>query len=384
MAFTGNQILNQVNANWESMHKIEAEFHGGVSEPRRKQLDAQLEHLWRAQNYWAREYKIATGVALVLVPYTVVVGDPNAWKREQEEAKQAQQAALLEKRAIETIKGDIAAVRNDLTRLTSALQGQYDISMQWQHVLFSHWVRMGAGLDARHPLIIKRSVEERVTKAVQEAEAELAKGNLAKAQQKLRFAAKTLKWGYERFDAFMNALEVGAKRAETGIKISAAVAGLIVAAPIELGVLGTMGIAALGEGAQQGTLLIAKGVDPGQVVSAKEVRDAAVETAIAAGTAGAGKGLGKLVGKYVAPGLLQRILKKAPTKEQIEWAEGLIERYVATNAAAITKKMLQLDTDPDWNWWAMIVAPAINPAAVELVKENEVPRVINQGITQPL
>ncbi|MBL0916047.1 MAG: PLP-dependent transferase, partial [Sphingopyxis sp.] len=89
----------------------------------------------------------------------------------------------------------------------------------------------------------------------------LANGKLDKAWPKVSSAAAKVKWGFDFLNWWMDQLEKGSKRAEAGIKVSAALAALVVAAPLELGILGTMAVASVGEGAQQGTTLALKGAD---------------------------------------------------------------------------------------------------------------------------
>jgi hypothetical protein len=217
-------------------------------------------------------------------------------------------------------------------------------------------------------------------------------GKYEKAWAKVSAAAAQVKWGFDFLDWWMNQLEKGAKNAEAGIKVSAALATLVVAAPLELGILAGMGVAAVGEGATQGTLLIAKGVDGKETVTTEDVKKAVLETVIAGGTGGLGAGAGKLVANglkaRVAREVLRRkaaeegfdvvkeALRQEATEQQIEFVAKRIEQYLAANSAAIMKKLMQLDSDPDWNFWYMAITPMINPVAIEMSKEPDLNRLM--------
>jgi len=219
---------------------------------------------------------------------------------------------------------------------------------------------------------------DKVPNLLAEARKHLAAGKLDKAWPKVSSAAAKVKWGFDFLNWWMDQLEKGAKRAEAGIKVSAALAALVVAAPLELGILGTMAVATVGEGAQQGTTLALKGVDKGDTVSAEDVKKAFLETLIAGGSAGLGKAVSSMVAKALAPRVGEFIFKRIPSKEAIEFIEKRIEQYLSANSAAIAKKLLALDTEPDWNWWYMIITPMINPVAMEMAKEPELNRTLTK------
>jgi hypothetical protein len=122
--------------------------------------------------------------------------------------------------------------------------------------------------------------------------------------------------------------------------------------------------------------LALKGVDKGDTVSLEDVKKAVFETVIAAGSAGIGKAAGQMVAKKLAGRAGQEIFKRKPTEAEIEFIEKRIEQYLAANSQAIAKKLLALDTDPDWNWWYMAIAPAVSAAAMEIVKEQDLNRTL--------
>ncbi|MDX2268944.1 MAG: hypothetical protein NW208_12615 [Bryobacter sp.] len=366
---TGAQIENQVQVNYEAIHKIGEKLGKRPPLAVQLQLEKELRRLWQAQQYWAAEYKRVTGQSMVLFQEIKITGDPHELSREAAalKAKEAARRRLVD---------GIAEVERENLRIQKMLQDQYDISTTMGNALFSHWTRMGAGLHAKHPLFVKKEIAEKVPPLLAEARKALAAGKYEKAWSKVSSAAAKVKWGFDFLNWWMDQLEAGAKRAEAGIKVSAALATLVVAAPLELGVLGTMAVAASGEGAMQGTNLALKGADRGDTVSLEDVKKAVLETVIAAGSAGLGKGAGKMVAKGLAGRVAKEILKGNPTEKQIEFVAERLELYLAANSAAIAKKMLKLDTDPDWNWWYMMVAPAINPIAVEMAKEPDLNKLV--------
>jgi hypothetical protein len=366
---TGAQIENQVMVNYEAIDKVASKIAKQPPLAQQLQLEKELKRLWQAQQYWANEYKKVTGKSMVLFHEIKIKGT-----LEEERQAAARQKSLEDSRR--RLREGIAEVERQYAMITARLQDQYDISTTMGNALFSHWTRMGAGLHARHPLFVKKEIEEKVPLLLADARKHLAAGKLDKAWTKVSSAAAKVKWGFDFLNWWMEQLEKGAKRAEAGIKVSAALAALVVAAPLELGILGTMAVAGAGEGAMQGTNLALKGVDKGDTVSLEDVKKAVFETVIAAGSAGIGKAAGQMVAKKLAGRAGQEIFKRKPTEAEIEFIEKRIEQYLAANSQAIAKKLLALDTDPDWNWWYMAIAPAVSAAAMEIVKEQDLNRTL--------
>jgi hypothetical protein len=361
------QILNQINVNYNTIEKVGEQVKQNPPAWKQAELERQLQSLWQAQQYWAKEYFRVTGKSIVLFSEIQITGDPYAMVREEDAIAKAK---ANEQKLLDSIH----AVHNDYQRIRLLLQSQYDISVEWQNAIFSHLSRMGSGLDAQHPLRIKKQIEENVWPRLMDAEKAFNSRNFQKAWQKLNSAAKWLKWGFDAYNLWMSRLETGGKVAIAGIKVSAAVATLIVSAPAEVGVLGGMGIAAVSEASTQGTTLMLKALDPGDTVTLEDVKNAALSVAVNAGSAGLGKGLGKLVAKGLSPIVARRILKE-PTEEAIKKVsaivEAKVEQYVSANAQTIAGKMLKLDKEPDWNWWYMAVAPSFNSVTMELVKDPD-------------
>ena len=326
---------------------------------------------------------------MILVQGLQITGNLEEEKNEaiQSLAKQQRLKAVKAK-----LSEGIATVERERFRISTALQSQYDISVSFKNAMFSHWTRMGAGLHAKHPLIMMKQIDERVQPLLNEARRLMDAGKYEKAWTKVSAAAAQVKWGFDFLDWWMNQLEKGAKNAEAGIKVSAALATLVVAAPLELGILAGMGVAAVGEGATQGTLLIAKGVDGKETVTTEDVKKAVLETVIAGGSGGLGAGAGKLVANglkaRVAREVLRRkavdegfdvakeALRQEATEQQIEFVAERIEQYLAANSAAIMKKLTKLDSDPDWNWWYMAITPMIGPVAMEMSKEPDLNKLM--------
>jgi len=365
------QIMNQINANYDTMDKLKSQLRGTLPPYRRTELEKQLLFVWRAQGYWAKEYHKVTGKSIQLFFGFEIQGNPYEENEQLAKAKAAKEAKQRTEDAIYYVK-------QDYERIRLALQTQYDIATHWQNAVFSHWVRMGAGLSAKHPLIFKKMVEDRAWPLIMEAEKLFNAGKYEQAYLKAATAARVVKWGFECLEWYMSKLAVGGERAVAAIKISAALATLIVSAPVQVGVWGTMGLAALSEGSQQGTTLILKGLDPGETVTTDDLKNAALAVAVNAGSAGLGKGFGQLAAKGLSGTVASKILNGTPSKEAIEFIAARIEQYVAANAQAIANKMLKLDKDPDWNWWYMVIAPAINPIVMEMTKEPEMNKLLKK------
>lgn len=376
MAASETQIINQINVNYDTMDKIKSELQVGNLPPfRRLELEKRLKFVWQSQEYWAKEYKRVTGHSIVLFSGYEIVGNP--YEENQELAKARIQADNLKKLQTNA-QNAIQTVHQEYQRIRLLLQDQYDISVKWQNALFSDMTRMGAGLSAKHPLIFKKQVEDKAWPLLMEAERLYNEGKYEKAYQKAAAAGRWVKWGFDCLGWWMSKLEAGSERAVAAIKVSAALATLVVAAPLELGVLGTMGLAALSEGSQQGTTLVLKGLDPGETVSENDLKEAALAVAVNAGSAGLGKGFGSLVAKGLASRVAAKILRE-PSEKAIAFISARIEQYVAANSQAIANKMLKLDKDPDWNWWYMIITPALGPIEMEMAKEPTLNKLLKDA-----
>lgn len=368
---TETQILNQVNVNYDAIDKIAGQIQRSHNIGQTAALQRELNRLWQAQKYWANEYKRVTGHGLILVQ-PMVLTDSLAEER-SEAAKQKLTNDMRTK-----LRDGIKEVEREQSRVLALLQDQYDISVTWENAMFSHWTRMGAGLSAKHPVYVKKQIQERNQKLLADARRFIDKGKFEDAWKKISAAAAQVKWGADFLNWWMNQLEKGAKRAESGIKVSAALATLVVAAPLELGILATMGVAAVGEGATQSTLLVARKLDGKETITPEDVKKAVLETLIAGGTAGLGAGAGKLVARALGGKVAEGILKRKPTDKEIEFVAKRIDQYLAANSAAILKKLTKLDSDPDWNWWYMIITPMINPVAIEMSKEPDLNKLLQK------
>ena len=377
MSLTVKQIDHQINANYNEMDQIVRQFHTNPPAWKSVQLTNRFKMIWASQEVLAKQHFKITGKSMVLMnptmPELMITGN-------LEEEMQQEQAAKLQAVRKKQMEDALYALKQDYQRICLALQSQYDISVEWQHAMFSHWTRLGAGMHAKHPLFTIKQIEEKAWPLILAAEKLYAAGRYVKAYEKAGEAARIIKWGFDFLNSWMSKLETGAARAIVGIKVSAALATLIVTGPAQLGVLGTMAVAGTGEAAQQGTTLIAQGVDPGMSVSLDDVKDAALAVAVNAGTAGLGKGLGNLVAKGIGGKAAQAVIDNTPPGETVTQTMRMkiaeiigqrIEQYVSANAQSIANKMLKLDKSPDWNWWYMIVTPAINGATMEMAKEPE-------------
>jgi hypothetical protein len=383
------KINNFINNNYDLMEKLGQELARGPGIKRSAEIEKELKRLWDGQKYWAAEYKKASGSEMILVQGLRITGDPNEEKNQADQLLAQQIRLRMTKTKLQEA---ITTVDRERFNISVALQSQYDISVKWQNAMFSHWTRIGAGLHAKHPLFVRKDIDEKVQSLLNEARVLRDAGKYEKAWSKVSAAAAKVKWGFDFMEWWMNQQEKGAKNAEAGIKVSAALATLIVAAPIEMGVLAGMGVATVGEGTMQLTLLHAKGFDGKEQISAEDVKKAVLETVIAGGTGGLGAGTGKMVANGLKARVAREVLKRKAaeegfdvvkealrqeaTEQQIEFVAKRIEQYLAANSAAIMKKVMQLDSDPDWNFWYMAITPMINPVAIEMSKEPDLNRLM--------
>jgi hypothetical protein len=331
----GKQILQQIEVNYSAMDRLGDRMALNPPLPQQVQLQKELNRLWQAQKYWAGQYKLVTGENLELVA-PIRLTDSRA-EEANALAQQRQQAAAKQRAA-----DAIVTVERELTTVANRLQSQYEVSVQWENVLFSHWTRMSAGLHAKHPIIVKKQMQEKVAPLLRSAREHLAKGNYNKAMAQASAAADWVKWGIDFYNWWMGQLESGAKRAEAGIKVSAALA--------------------------------AKYIDGKEQISQADVDAAIKETVVAGLSAGLGKDAAKLVSRALAPRLAGEVAKRAPSKELVEFVAGRIESYIAANSQVILKKRLGLDKEPDWNWWYTVITPAIGPISMEIAKEPDLLR----------
>jgi len=396
---TAAQILNQIDVNYARMDQIAQLQLTNLPAYKQTELQKEVNRLWQAQRYWAGEYKKVTGKVLPLAG--VEIGPVEYKDVATAKAEKAHADAVLEAKRqtdenIKKLREAISETHREYQRVRSLLQDQYDISVEMKNALFSHWVRMGAGVSAQHPLWFKKAVEDRAWPKLMDAEKFFNAGKYDQAWKKVSAAAKDVKWGFDCLGWWMDKLEKGAARAEAGIKITAALAMVIVAAPgavvvgpavagvpvvAEVGTGATMLLAGTGELAQQGTILILNKVGGGHQVTLEDLKTATLEVAVAAGSAG----FGKVVANGLGPRIAGRIFKNGYTDAQLEMVKQRIEAYVVANSGSISKKYLKLDKNPDWNWWYNVVMPIFGTAAPELVKEKDVtyPAVGNHPGARP-
>ena len=155
----------------------------------------------------------------------------------------------------------------------------------------------------------------------------------------------------------------------------AALAIIVASGGTALGVGGAMAVAATGEAALQGTLLIATGVEGKSTLTTADYTNAALEVAIAAGSAGIGQ-YAKGIATNLAPGIAGKILRRTPTEKEIEFVANRIANYLSANSGYWAKRGVGLDKERDQNWWLILVTPAISDVAVELTKEQSLNRAV--------
>ncbi len=218
-----------------------------------------------------------------------------------------------------------------------------------------------------------------ITPELGEAEHKWAAGKREGARLKLGEASFKLLQAARQLDLYESNLGIGAERSEAVLKVTAAVAMTAASGGTTLSVGGAMAVAATGEAALQGTLLGATAAEGKSTISSVDLTNAALEVAIAGGSAGLGA-YAKRVAKGLAPQILQSALGRKATEKEIEWAVSRIAAYISAHAGYWTKRGTGLDKEKDINWWLIAVTPALGDIPVELSKEQSV----NRGVGEQL
>ena len=340
------------------------------------QLEKELRLQTNAVIYWSGEFRRLGGGPEVIMPIDNLFAKsqhPEEVKAAQVAKAQAQQAATEKARNDSAFRDKITRLRNSQTLIISRCQALLEVSEQRGNAIgagLSH--AFGGGSMATPYDIIRWAT---VTSEIGAAEHRWEEGKPDRAEFKLQEAAYRLIQAARQLDRYESDIAIGAERSEAALKVTAALAVIVASGGTALGVGGAMAVAATGEAALQGTLLIATGVEGKSTLTTADYTNAALEVAIAAGSAGIGQ-YAKGIATNLAPGIAGRILRRTPTEKEIEFVANRIANYLSANSGYWAKRGVGLDKERDQNWWLILVTPAISDVAVELTKEQSLNRAV--------
>lgn len=340
------------------------------------QLEKELRLQTNAVIYWSGEFRRLGGGPEVIMPIDNLFAKsqhPEEVKAAQVAKAQAQQAATEKARNDSAFRDKITRLRNSQTLIISRCQALLEVSEQRGNAIgagLSH--AFGGGSMATPYDIIRWAT---VTSEIGEAERRWEEGKPDRAEFRLQEAAFRLIQAARQLDRYESDIAIGAERSEAALKVTAALAVIVASGGTALGVGGAMAVAATGEAALQGTLLIATGVEGKSTLTTADYTNAALEVAIAAGSAGIGQ-YAKGIATNLAPGIAGRILRRTPTEKEIEFVANRIANYLSANSGYWAKRGVGLDKERDQNWWLILVTPAISDVAVELTKEQSLNRAV--------
>ncbi|MBL8818496.1 MAG: hypothetical protein JNL58_20885 [Planctomyces sp.] len=377
MKLTLGQARQAMELAQSAVGRLQVQLESGSTvEWQRAQLEKQLKLQQNAIIYWGNEFRRLGGDVGMQMPVDVLYARSRSaeeiWadnvarvNQKKQEAMQAQQEALDQA----TFDDLVNRIRNQQAWIIGQCQRLFQNTKD-------HWdagsaVHLFGGESTVRPLAIGGGLN--VTPLLEEAIRLRKEGKKEAAEFRLREAAFKVYHSAMQLDAYERNIGIGAERTEAAIKVVAALSMLIATGGTALSVGGAMAVAAAGEGGLQGTLLLATAVDGKQQISAEDLKAAALEVAIAAGSAGLGKYAEK-VGKLLAPGALQKFLGKPPSAEQIDWVVKRFVNYVSANSGYIAKRLTGLDKDQTWNVWLSLIAPIVGEVPVELTKEQSLNR----------
>jgi hypothetical protein len=377
-----NHHLDLLDAHIIACEMFLQQTQGQPSVARTREL-RKLFQFKQAHRHFATRLAAKTGN--IRVPPSVYV----ITQEDLDKASNTDKSKDLENKARQDIKDAIDTIQNGLMRFQGAILREVQHAHAWGlNFIISDLCRIGSGQWWRTPFIIRDRTVPQVDAYLKQAREALVNGQLKTALAKVQLAQKWLNWGEMRFNAYCDQIQKGGERVVTGIKITATVATAIVtggasAGGLAMGVTEGAVLGVAGEGSQQATELIARGIDGGYTVSGEDMFNAVMETAVA-GTAGSfGEG-GRLVvqalaGK-VAARIATRILGRAPTASEIAFVTDRIQSVVSANYSQLVKKAAKLDTDPNWDAWAGIVAPMVGGMSAEVIKEGSMRKpFVNAG-----
>ena len=340
------------------------------------QIEKDLRLQTNAVIYWSAEFRRLGGGPEVIMP----IDNLFAKSQHPEEVKAGNAAKAQAQQTATATAADASAFREKITRLRNAetliimrCQALLEVSEQRGNAIGAGFAHAFGGGSMATPYDIMRWAT--VTSEIGAAEHRWAEGKPDRAEFKLQEAAFKLIQAARQLDRYESDIAIGAERSEAALKVTAALAVIVASGGTALGVGGAMAVAATGEAALQGTLLIATGVEGKSTISGADLSSAALEVIIAGGSAGLGQ-YAKGVAANLAPGIAVKILRRTPTDKEIEFVAGRIANYISANAGFWAKRTTGLDKEKDINWWLTAVTPAFGDIAVELSKEQSLNRAI--------
>lgn len=299
--------------------------------PSDQEAKAKAQHHHRSLLYWLREYKRRTGHHIGPVVSVTVHERPTAG--ELVEQSRQSRATL------------IAARRKELASVATNLMLQYqNMQAVLEHTrarIASHWlieIPLANAGSASGFLLALRGQEllKHAKTSMQRAGTHMARQEVGLAKSDYAVAAGALIDIGALINTYNAALKTGAKRIEltilAGMTMGTSAAGLA-----GVGVLETGAVAMAQNGAVEGTLLVAQGLDPAAgTVSAAQIKKAIRKTIMAGGTASLTTWVTDLLSPTIADAIWLKQGRGGPTPSYVtEEVKRLVGGYCAANIGKI-------------------------------------------------
>ena len=354
---TPTEVHNQYLFNLDRYYTLLDQLNA-APDWQKKEFEKKVKDRKALMEGFSKQWSMMTGRSpFVLLPPGLDSGEDDI---DREERRKSQERP-------KKIKEGIQAVRSDLSRLQGACEGQVEARLKSFYV--SQFADLFVTAGPMVPVNVSKKSTEVVEGALKEADKFLRAGRLDEAEQELERAATNVNRGFDLFNEWVSNREAGAGKPEAAIRTAHSVTTSF-ACSLAPGRFGNMMCSGVAEFSLQASLLSLNALSGKQSVSWDDLEAAGKEVAIAAGSAQLGNELGPLLSKGLARHLAARILGREPSEQAVEFVAKRISAYVAIWSSEISKKMVGLKKD-DFNGWLMLVAPAIDPMAVELMKEQE-------------
>lgn len=342
----------------------------------RAELEKELRFQTNAVLYWSNEFRRLGGAEVMIMPVDNLYAKSKSSEELQAASRQhfeAKKAATKQAEQDAAFREKVNRLRNSQTFLISRCQML--LANSETNAGGASFVHVFGGGSLTKPYDIIRWAT--ITTELGDAEHKWATGKHESAELKLGEASFRLLQAARALDLYESNLGLGAERSEAVIKVTAAIAMTVASGGTTLSIGGAMAVAATGEAALQGTLLTATAVEGKSTISTADLTTAALEVAIAGGSAGLGA-YAKRLASGLAPRVLEKVIGRPATDSEIKWAAERIASYIATNAGYWAKRGTGLDKEKDLNWWIIAVTPAVSDLAVELTKEQTVNRTVSE------
>jgi hypothetical protein len=170
------------------------------------------------------------------------------------------------------------------------------------------------------------------------------------------------------------------------IKVSAAVASLVVTAPYAAAYgsstvsswLFNSAIAGTQELAFQGTTLLARKLDNKDTITPDEVLTAIKEVGVSAATGAAATVVGRALAGRLATSYATRVLGRPPLPDELNFVAKRIEQIVVANFSEWSKDFVGLNKQPTWDNYQRVIGPLLDSYGVasELTKEKDLNKTL--------